>query len=60
MVTFADLAPSFPPLTVGVTLLTLASVVGHAAKGRVHNLFFAGLFTLSGLKSLSEGLLPIQ
>lgn len=59
MVALADLAPSILPLAVGVTLLTLAFVVGHAAKGRLHNLFFAGLYTLSGLKSLSEGLIPI-
>lgn len=43
----------------GGVLLALAGYVYHAARDRPHNLVFSLLYALSGLKSLSEGLLPM-
>lgn len=48
-----------PPLLVGLTLVLLAALVWKTARERVTVVFFSTLYLLSGLKSLSEALLPI-
>lgn len=44
------------PVLVGLALIGIANVVVRSGRDHRHNLFFAGLYMLSGLKSLSEGL----
>lgn len=44
------------PVAVGLALLGLAYVVVRSGSQHRHNVFFAALYMLSGLKSLSEGL----
>ncbi|MFA5945050.1 MAG: hypothetical protein WC876_11370 [Candidatus Thermoplasmatota archaeon] len=44
------------PVIVGLALIAIANVVVRSGRDHRHNLFFAGLYFLSGLKSMSEGL----
>ncbi|MHB1262695.1 MAG: hypothetical protein ACYC2H_13390 [Thermoplasmatota archaeon] len=44
------------PVIVGLALIGIANVVVRNGRDHRHNLFFAGLYFLSGLKSMSEGL----
>ena len=44
------------PVLVGLALIGIANVVVRSGRDHRHNLFFAGLYMLSGLKSVSEGL----
>src|SRR5688572_16489488 len=46
----------FLPVLVGLALIGIANLVIRNGLDHRHNLFFAGLYMLSGLKSLSEGL----
>jgi hypothetical protein len=44
------------PVLVGLALVGLAAVVLRSGRSHRHNAFFAALYLLSGLKSVSEGL----
>lgn len=44
------------PVAVGLALVGLAYIVVRSGRSHRHNLFFAALYMLSGLKSVSEGL----
>lgn len=44
------------PVLVGLALIAIASLVVRHGQGHRHNMFFAALYFLSGLKSVSEGL----
>lgn len=44
------------PVVVGLALIGIANLVVRSGLDQRHNLFFAGLYMLSGLKSISEGL----
>lgn len=44
------------PVAVGLALVGLAWVVVRSGRAHRHNVFFAALYMLSGLKSMSEGL----
>lgn len=46
------------PVVAGLALLGLAAFVLRAMRDRIHNVFFASLYTFSGLKSIGEGVLP--
>lgn len=52
----ADVLAVLLPVIVGLALIGIANVVMRSGGEHRHNLFFAGLYFLSGLKSLSEGL----
>ncbi len=47
------------PLVVGVGLVVLAAFVVRHGRAQRHNLLFAGLYLVSGVKSLSEGLFQV-
>ena len=51
-----DLLAVLLPVIVGLALIAIANVVIRSGREHRHNLFFAGLYFLSGLKSMSEGL----
>lgn len=52
----ASLPSVLLPVVVGLALIGIANVVVRNGRDHRHNLFFAGLYFLSGLKSMSEGL----
>jgi hypothetical protein len=51
-----DLVSTGLPILVGMALLGLAILVIRHGGGHRHNTFFASLYSLSGLKSFSEGI----
>jgi hypothetical protein len=52
----ASLLAVILPVIVGLALVGIANLVVRNGRDHRHNLFFAGLYFLSGLKSISEGL----
>lgn len=52
----ADIVAVSLPILVGVSLIALAVVVIRNGGDHRHNLFFAALYSLSGIKSFSEGI----
>lgn len=56
MATPAEVLAVVLPVLVGIALIALASVVIRHGGGHRFNVFFAALYILSGLKSMSEGL----
>lgn len=59
MATLAEILEVGLPLTIGLALISLAVFIFQTARDRVYNVVFSALYGLSGIKSISEGIIPV-